>query len=170
MRIPVTTTTYEMPAVGLHLAQLVDIFDIGHKKRGIPTESRPCRVILDDGTMCPLVSEYPHQFRWTFQLEAKKKSGFRFEVSPSYVISLNEKSNLYKMLANWLGKPMTEDECAAFDPESMIGRLAYVNIVHNGTWANIGDSSKLVMPAPANAEPWMTGYIRRKDRPPSDKE
>ncbi len=57
-------------------------------------------------------------------------------ISNRYTLSMHEKSNLRKMLEDWVG-PMTKEQAANFDLDSLIGQAAELRIVHkekaNGT-------------------------------------
>ncbi len=47
-----------------------------------------------------------------------------------YTLSLHEKSNLYKDLISWRGKPFTADELAGFDLSKLIGVPCMLNLIH----------------------------------------
>lgn len=51
-------------------------------------------------------------------------------ISKEYTLSLNEKSNLRKMLASWRGKDFTEDEAKCFDITVLVGIPCMLNIIH----------------------------------------
>lgn len=51
-------------------------------------------------------------------------------ISKEYTLSLNEKSNLRKMLASWRGKDFTEDQAKSFDITVLIGVPCMLNIIH----------------------------------------
>lgn len=51
-------------------------------------------------------------------------------ISKEYTLSMNEKSNLRKMLASWRGKDFTEDEAKSFDITKLLGKPCMLNIIH----------------------------------------
>lgn len=70
--------------------------------------------------------------------------------SEEYTLSMNEKSNLRKMLASWRGKDFTNDEAKAFDVTALLGKSCMVNIIHKPSstdptkiYANIGSVSSI---------------------------
>lgn len=51
-------------------------------------------------------------------------------ISKEYTLSMNEKSNLRKMLASWRGKDFTEAEAKGFDITKLLGATCMLNIIH----------------------------------------
>lgn len=51
-------------------------------------------------------------------------------ISKEFTLSMNEKSNLRKMLASWRGKDFTEDEAKSFDITKLLGKPCMLNIIH----------------------------------------
>jgi hypothetical protein len=51
-------------------------------------------------------------------------------ISQEYTLSMNEKSNLRKMLAAWRGKDFTDEESKNFDVSKLIGKPCMINIIH----------------------------------------
>jgi len=51
-------------------------------------------------------------------------------IDQEYTLSLNEKSNLRKMLESWRGKGFTEKEAEAFDITKLLGVPCMLNIIH----------------------------------------
>jgi hypothetical protein len=51
-------------------------------------------------------------------------------ISNEYTLSMNEKSNLRKMLASWRGKDFTEEEAKCFDITKLLGVACMLNIIH----------------------------------------
>lgn len=88
--------------------------------------------------------------------------------SSGFAPSLHEKAALHKFLKQWLGVANFDN---GFDTESLIGRPAFVVIVHNAsedgktTYANIASCT----PLPPGTQPIKpTGkFKRQKDRPKS---
>lgn len=83
-------------------------------------------------------------------------------ISKDYNLSMNEKSNLRKMLASWRGKDFSEDEAKAFDVTKLLGVPCMLNIIHKASKADatkiyedIGSISPvpkgLTVPAPMNS-------------------
>ncbi len=87
--------------------------------------------------------------------------------STGFTQSLNEKSNLYKFLKQWIGTGFED----GFDTESLIGKPAFIVVVHNQsedgkkTYANIASCT----PIPAGTAPIKASgkFKRQKDRPKS---
>jgi hypothetical protein len=51
-------------------------------------------------------------------------------IDQEYTLSMNEKSNLRKMLESWRGKAFTEKEAEAFDITALLGKPCMLNIIH----------------------------------------
>ena len=51
-------------------------------------------------------------------------------IDQEYTLSMNEKSNLRKMLASWRGQDFSEDQAKSFDITNLIGKPCMVNIIH----------------------------------------
>ncbi len=89
-------------------------------------------------------------------------------ISKDYTLSLNEKSNLRKMLASWRGKDFTEAEAKCFDITVLVGIPCMLNIIHKpkktdptAIFEEIGSISAMpkgVMPAPAINKPFVLSY------------
>lgn len=75
-------------------------------------------------------------------------------ISKEFVLSLHEKSDLYKTLISWRGKAFTAEELAGFDVANVLGAPCLLNIVEvkkdDKTYSNIGSITPLMkgMPAP----------------------
>lgn len=71
---------------------------------------------------------------WELPTETKtfdeKKGPQPLAISQEYTLSMNEKSNLRKMLASWRGKDFTEEEAKAFDITKLLGKPCFLNIIH----------------------------------------
>jgi hypothetical protein len=100
---------YEKPPVGNHTGICTKLIDIGTQTgeyEGNPTERRQCLV------------------EWELP-EEERTDGKPFTISKFYTLSrrddgsiyISEKSNLFKDLTSWFGKPPTD-----FDPESLLGK------------------------------------------------
>lgn len=51
-------------------------------------------------------------------------------ISKEFTLSMNEKSNLRKVLASWRGKDFTEAEAKSFDITKLIGAPCMLNLIH----------------------------------------
>lgn len=89
---------YQQPPIGEHKAVLVDI---------VLSKNEQTLYGIKD-----LLFFY-------FEIEAKMDDGRPFRVRKKFTHSLNEKSNLYKFLTKWRGKPFTAGE--EFDLNTLIG-------------------------------------------------
>jgi hypothetical protein len=71
---------------------------------------------------------------WELPTELKVYSEEKGEqpkvIGKEYTLSLNEKSNLRKMLASWRGKDFTEEEAKRFDITVLVGKPCMLNIIH----------------------------------------
>lgn len=54
-------------------------------------------------------------------------------ISKSYTVSLHEKANLRKELAQWRGRDFTEEEAKAFDISKLVGAYCMVNVTTSET-------------------------------------
>lgn len=89
--------------------------------------------------------------KWELPTETKvfkEENGEQpYSVSNDYTLSMNEKSNLRKMLEGWRGKAFTEAEAEAFDITALLGKTCMISIIHNTkgdkTYANISSVSAL---------------------------
>jgi hypothetical protein len=85
-------------------------------------------------------------------------------ISEEYTLSMNEKSNLRKMLASWRGKDFSEDEAKAFDITKLLGVQCMINVIHRASkkdatrvYEKIGSVSSVPkgMNVPAQINPTM---------------
>jgi hypothetical protein len=71
---------------------------------------------------------------WELPTETKVFDQSRGEqplvIDQEYTLSLNEKSNLRKMLESWRGKGFTEKEAECFDITKLLGVACMLNIIH----------------------------------------
>lgn len=54
-------------------------------------------------------------------------------ISKNYTVSLHEKANLRKELAQWRGRDFTEEEAKAFDISKLVGAYCMVNVTTSET-------------------------------------
>lgn len=107
-------------------------------------------------------------FRLVFEIDMERENGERWVVwSGQMTPTLNEKANLRKFIKGWFGRDLTADELKDFDTESLIGRPAYVVVIHehkdNETYANIG----IITPHKnSEGQPLAPSgkFVRRQDR------
>lgn len=70
-------------------------------------------------------------------------------IDQEYTLSMNEKSNLRKMLASWRGKDFSEEQAKSFDITTLIGIPCMLNIIHkpaktgDKVYQNIGSVSPM---------------------------
>lgn len=95
-------TVFEQAPTGSHEALCIRIIDLGTQEGEYKGEKTVRRQSL-------LTWELPNETR---------DDGNPFIISKFYTASLGEKSNLYKDLTSWLGKPPV----APFDPTSLLGK------------------------------------------------
>lgn len=102
---------FENAPTGPHVARLISIIDLGTQTSTYEGKENVRRQNY-------LTWELPNELR---------EDGKTFTVSKFYTASLGEKSNLYKDLTSWLGKPPT----VPFDPKSLLGKGCQVVVVGN---------------------------------------
>ena len=94
-----------------------------------------------------------------------------YVISEWYTFSLNEKSNLRKMLNTWRGRPMTDTEAENFDLQNLVGVDGVLTIGHNkggnDKWYdNVMSLTRMQEPfKPITVDP---DYVRLADRPPRE--
>lgn len=89
-------------------------------------------------------------------------------ISKEYNLSLNEKSNLRKMLASWRGVDFTEDQAKCFDVTVLVGIPCMLNIIHKpkksdptSIYEEIGSISAMpkgMRPAEPILKPFVLSY------------
>lgn len=117
-----------------------------------------CYQMLEIGTVQEIIMGQPKTLKkvrigWELPDETREFSPGKgqqpFVISQEFTLSMNEKSNLRKMLASWRGKDFTEDEAKAFDVSKLIGATCMLNVIHKPskdgtrTYENIGSVSPL---------------------------
>jgi hypothetical protein len=119
-------TEYQQPPVGDHKAILVGIVESKNEQTAYGPKD--------------LVFFY-------FELEEKMDDGRPFSVRAKFTKSLNEKSNLYKFLQKWRGKPFAAGE--EFDLNEMIGVGCILELI---AWSPKNDPS-VIRHLPDRARP-----------------
>jgi hypothetical protein len=103
-----------------------------------------CYRIIDIGTQ----TKQSHQIWMAWELSKKMADGQPFVISEKYTSSLHEKAKLRGVLESWRGRKFTEAERNGFDIEQVLGKVCFLNIVHDKkgdkTYANVAS----VMPVP----------------------
>lgn len=102
--------------------------------------------------------------------EVNPETGEPWEVSEVLNVTMGsaeKPSRARERFTAWRGKSFTDDEARKFDWESLVGKPAYITVVHNRdkagkVWANLGSISPLPKGVPAPAVP--SSYTRKKDR------
>lgn len=77
-------------------------------------------------------------------------------ISKSYTVSLHEKANLRKELAQWRGREFTEEEAKAFDISKLLGAYCMVNVTTSETNGKTYSNVAGLTPIPSalrNAKP-----------------
>ena len=112
-----------------------------------------CYRVIDLGTQESSYkgrAKLQHKVLISFELldDPRMSDGRPFSIHQRYTMSTSEKSMLRHDLEAWRGQPFTEEEVRSFRVPKLLGKYAYVNIVHNKvgekTYANIAS----IMPLP----------------------
>lgn len=105
----------------------------GGNYEDVPTGSygAVCYKIIDIGTQESTFNNETkkrHQVIIGWELSEKMKDGKPFSITKFYTLSLHEKATLRSHLEAWLKRPLTEADCASFDPKSLLGKPFLVNV------------------------------------------
>lgn len=139
---------------GPHMATCIDIVDMG-----IPawskTEKKP---------------EGEHKVKIVFHAEVldafgnpmSNPSGKAWVVEQMFTMYFGPKSFLRKFVEGWVGV-LSPEQAADFDEESLIGKNAYITVIHNAKgYANVQSAAK---PLPGMKGPGpIPDYVRHRDR------
>lgn len=117
---------FENAPAGAHVARLINIIDLGTQTSTYEGKENTRRQSY-------LTWELPHEL---------KEDGKPFTVSKFYTASLGEKSNLYKDLTSWLGKP----PATPFDPKSLLGKGCQVVVISNEDTGKVKVSAVVSLP------------------------
>lgn len=110
-------------------------------------------------------------FKIVFEIPSLKLKDDKFAAvwSKNFTLSLHEKSNLRKFLRPWFGRDLTPKELEGFNLETLIGRPAYLVVIHEfkdgQTYANINSCTL------DNSQPPCIPsgtFVRVQDRPDKD--
>lgn len=130
-----------------------------------------CNLVADVGLQ-PGSQQYPAPKRKIyvrFEIPAERveyeKDGKQVEgpltIGSFYTASMNEKATLRKHLEGWRGKAFTDDEAAAFDVSSLLGKACMLSVIESDsggkTYSNISGIGKLPkgMDAPKAENPLL---------------
>lgn len=118
MQLPFSQSTTTPAPEGAHPGRLVRIVDVG---------SQVTPFFHEDGS--PVVSR-KLSISWELYCD-RMTDGRPYMVSEKYTRSLNEKSGLYKLCKQWLGKEWDEALLAGgFNFSSLLGRACLVTVNH----------------------------------------
>lgn len=144
----------------------------GDFKRVPPgTHLAVCNLVADLGIQ-PGSGMYPDPkrqvvIRWEVPGERVEyeKDGQKIEgpqtISRTLTASMNEKAGLRKMLESWRGRKFTDEEAAAFDVSSILGKACLLSVTESEkgseTYSNVGNVSPLIkgMTAPGPENPLL---------------
>ena len=146
--------SFELAPEGTHSAVCVDVVDLGDL------------TVVYGGK-----EKTQHKVKIVWQIDEARKDGKPFQVNKRYTCSLHEKANLRKDLESWRGRGFTDEECAGFDIEALVGVSCMLNLIHNkgskgDTFANVSGVMKL----PRNTQPLKSrDYTREIYRTPEQK-
>lgn len=144
------TKNYTKAPEGQHQAVLVDVIDLGMHENVYQGVSK------GKVQKCALV----------FQIdETNPDTGKRFEIAKDFTVSMGEKANLRKFLADWRGKSYTDAEAEEGAPlHKLEGVNALIQIEHRASKTNPGRSYANVLSVarlPKKMEPiGLDGYVR----------
>lgn len=126
-----TERTFEIAPSGAYAARCYRIIDLGTQTFQVKGETKQA-----------------HQVLIAWELSKKMGDGQPFVISEKYTSSLHEKAKLRSVLESWRGRKFTEAERNGFDIEQVLGKVCFLNIVHDKkgdkTYANVAS----VMPVP----------------------
>ena len=109
------------------------------------------------------------KFRLVYEIDMAREDGSRWCVwSSGFSALLTQKSSFRGYLEKWFGRPLTPEELKEFDTESLIGKPAYLVVIHNKaengqTYANIAICTKHDQAFPPSGK-----FVRQQDRPKDD--
>lgn len=106
------------------------------------------------------------KFRLAFEIGLARKDGTPWCVwSTGFTPSWHEKAAFRKFIKAWFGRDLTEEEMDKFDTEELVGRPAFLVVIHNSkddqVYANIASCT-----AHRSGEPLAPSgkFVRAKDR------
>ena len=99
---------------GTYVGVCVGVIDIGEQKNDMYNTYTQKAIFIFEIASERVMVEDEDKPRW---------------LSETYTVSLNEKSNLAKMLISWRGKDFTEEELDGFDLASMVGKACQLQVL-----------------------------------------
>ena len=147
-----TTKTYERPEPGVYPARCIQVVELGrHKNRFFnPETDKP-------------EQEYRQELLIAWELSELMQDGRPFTVSWRDRNLISEKSNLFKLLTGWRGKPFTPQELRRFELKNILDKCCYLNLVesppdrNNRTWVNV--ESAIPLPKGIGCDPRFNDLI-----------
>lgn len=101
--------------IGQFIGVLVDVVDVGERKSNFP--GKPV--------------EIARKVALVFQTGVKDEEGKLFEIATEVTVSSNEKAALVKLIGQWIGRPLTQEEIkAGIQLHSFVGRPGLLSIVN----------------------------------------
>ena len=116
---------FKLVSEGFHQAVCKGIYDLGLQENNYKDNKK---------TEHKVIIAWELDERVTDEGEHKGK---RYVLTREYTVSLYEKANLRRDLSSWRGRDFTEQELQGFDLKSIIGANCWLEVVHNGEYANI---------------------------------
>ena len=112
---------------GSYLARCVQLIDMGTQQSTFEGETKHARKVL---------------VAWeVLDDECRRDDGAPFVLSKRFTLSLHEKAALRKTLASWRGRDFTPLELKGFDLATVLGKEAFLSVIHTEkdgkTFANI---------------------------------
>lgn len=104
-----------------------------------------CYSMIEIGTVSEVImgtAKMLHKVRIGWELPTEKKVFDQAKgeqpliIDQEYTLSMNEKSNLRKMLESWRGKGFTQKEAECFDITKLLGVPCMLNIIHKASKTN----------------------------------
>jgi hypothetical protein len=138
------TGSFQIPSEGPHQAVCVDVVDIGLQP-GYEGKGLVHKIVL------------------VFQVDEESDKGERLTLESWLTLSMNEKSNLRKLIEAWRGKAFGKDEAGVFDIETVIGANAQINVQHYESNGKTRAKIASIMPILKGMEKMKpAGYKRRE--------
>lgn len=122
-----TTATFTPCPAGSYLARCVQLIDLGTQASNFEGQEKRARKVL---------------VAWeVLDDECRRDDGQPFVLSKRFTLSLHEKAALRKTLASWRGRDFTPLELKGFDLATVLGKDAFLSVIHTEkdgkTFANI---------------------------------
>jgi len=149
-------TTYAPCPAGSYLARCVQLIDLGTQTATYEGETKRARKVL---------------IAWeVLDDECRRDDGQPFILSKRFTQSLHEKAALRKTLTSWRGRDFTPVELKGFELKAVLGKDAFISVVHTEkdgkTFANIAAVMKppkgMTAPLPGN-EPLLHWSMAEPD-------